>query len=389
MRQYQNIRLIKWFNFFTDLKLYGPVAVIYFAQITDSFALAMSVFSVVFLSAAFFEIPTGYISDFIGRKNTLIFGAVSAVIFTIFYAIGISFWILIVGAVFEGLSRAFYSGNNEALIYDSLADSEKENFGSHLGKSSAMLQVALALSAFIGSILASKSFSIVLWLSVIPQIICLLIGSRLYAPLNQHKTDNNLYLHFKEAIALFKGNFSLKRLSLAMMLNRGIAEAAFDFQAAFYQTIWPVWAIGFAKMLSYIGAALSFYYSSKLIKKFGEVNMILFRHIINRILFSIALLFPNNASPLIMSSGSLLYGAEIVATQSLAHKEYSDKQRATMGSLVSFGGSIIFAIAAVIMGAIADSYGPAKALFIGQLTLVVVIFLYWSIYRIDKKHFKV
>ena len=65
----RNIKLLTWFNFFTDFKLYAPVAIIYFSQVSGSFALGMAVFSIATVSSAFFEIPTGIFSDMIGRKK--------------------------------------------------------------------------------------------------------------------------------------------------------------------------------------------------------------------------------------------------------------------------------------------------------------------------------
>src|SRR3989338_3380316 len=123
---HKNIRLLTWFNFFTDLRLYAPIAIIYFAKVTGSYALGMSIFSIVYISSAFFEIPTGMLSDYLGRRKTVIMGAVGAVAYAIFYAIGGSFWILAIGAIFEGLSRSFYSGNNDALLYDSLLEKNRE-----------------------------------------------------------------------------------------------------------------------------------------------------------------------------------------------------------------------------------------------------------------------
>src|SRR3989344_4474856 len=94
-RMNRNIKLLTWFNFFTDFKLYAPIAILYFAQVTGSFALGMSIFSIAYVSAALFEIPTGIYSDFIGRRKTVILGAVSTILFSIFYAIGQSFWFLV------------------------------------------------------------------------------------------------------------------------------------------------------------------------------------------------------------------------------------------------------------------------------------------------------
>ena len=126
---HSNIRILKWFNFFTDFKLYAPIAILYFAQVSGSFALGMSVFAISTIASAIFEVPTGIYSDFIGRRRTVIWGAFFAVLFAIFYAIGQSYWFLVIGAVFEGLSQAFYSGNNDALLYDSLYEQKYPNCG--------------------------------------------------------------------------------------------------------------------------------------------------------------------------------------------------------------------------------------------------------------------
>lgn len=42
------------------------------------------------------------------------------------YAIGLNFWWLVLGAVLGGLGRSFYSGNNDAYLYDSLSKSDKK-----------------------------------------------------------------------------------------------------------------------------------------------------------------------------------------------------------------------------------------------------------------------
>src|SRR5436190_8629871 len=117
----RNLRLLGWFNFWADFRPYGLIAILYYSQVSWSYALGMSIFSAAMLAQAVFEIPTGVLSDMVGRKKTVVYGAVAGVFALIFYAIGGTYWALLTGAIFEGLGRAFYSGNNEALLYDTLA----------------------------------------------------------------------------------------------------------------------------------------------------------------------------------------------------------------------------------------------------------------------------
>jgi MFS family permease len=380
----RNIKLIALFNFFTDFKFYSAVLVIYFAKVTGSFTLAMSLFSVTMISSSLFEIPTGVFSDKIGRKKTVVLGAISALIYAILYALGTGYWILFLGAIFEGLSRAFYSGNNDALLYDSLAESnQKEKFDHYLGKLSAMFQAALTIGAVIGSFIAAWSFPLLMWLSVIPQVICLIISLFIRETKPHLHESNNIYNHIFTSAKILWGNKKLRLLALNSILGFGIGEATFEFNSAFIATVWPTWAIGISKMISYIGGGLSFWYSGKLIKKFKGLNLMLFDAIWNRFANSIAVLLPGIFSPIIMSSTSFLYGVTQVAGNTLMQKEFTDSQRATLASITSLIGSIVFGIYSIILGLVADSYSPAIAILVSQICSIPRIYFLKMIYNHD------
>ena len=106
-----NIKLLTWFNFCLDFRLYDAVAIIYFAHVTGSYALGLTVFSIASVSSALFEVPTGVFSDLIGRKMTLLLGAIFSTLAVVFYAVGGSFWVLALGSLFNGLSFALFSGS--------------------------------------------------------------------------------------------------------------------------------------------------------------------------------------------------------------------------------------------------------------------------------------
>lgn len=377
----RNIKVLAWFNFFTDFRFYNPVAILYFAHITGSYALGMSVFSVVYISSAVFELPTGILSDYIGRRNTAVLGAFSSVLYAILYAIGGSFAMLAIGAIFEGLSRSFYSGNNNALLHDSLKELNKENdYHTYLGKTSSSGQVALGVSGLLGGVIAYFSFSLVFWLSVIPQLICLVLSFGLVESKIFSRQSGNIYAHLADALYLFKTNTRLRMLAITSIIKFGLSESTWQFQAAFYKMVWPVWAIGMAKTLSNIGAALSFYFSGKLINRFGALPLLMFDSIYSRIVNVIALLFPSPFSPVLMSSNSFLYGSTEVSKNTLLQKEFTDKQRATMGSLISFGGSIFFAIFAYFLGYVGDKLGVINVFLLMQLFQFVPMFLYYRIF---------
>ncbi|PIY72314.1 hypothetical protein COY87_01605, partial [Candidatus Roizmanbacteria bacterium CG_4_10_14_0_8_um_filter_33_9] len=360
-------------------------AIIYFARVSGSYALGMSIFSITMISSALFEIPTGIFSDKIGRKKTVILGALLAVLYSLFYALGQSFFMLSIGALFEGLSRSFYSGNNDALLHDTLSESGNENqYDEFLGKISAMFQIALAISGLLGSFLANWSFSLIMWLSVIPQVICLYLSFQLKELKTHSSESGNIYIHLKAAFKNFTQNKKLRLLSLTSIFGYAFGEASYQFQSAFYNTLWPVWAVGIAKTISNIGAALSFHFSGRILRRFKGLKIIkilIIDNIYNRIVNIISTAFPTILSPLIMSTTSVFYGVTSVTKNTLMQKEFSNEQRATMGSLNSFAGSIVFGVLAFILGFVADKVTPSKALLTLQFFQIINLWFYWKLFN--------
>lgn len=65
-------------------------------------------------------------------------------------------------------------------------------------------------------------------------------------------------------------------------------------------------------------------------------------------------------------------------------RHFTDKQRATMGSLNSITLSLGFAIGSVAVGYVADIFGPAKTLLGAQILLLPVLLLYWKMFKHEK-----
>jgi MFS family permease len=382
----RNIKLLAAFNFFTDFKLHSAILILYFTKVTGSYALGMSLFSMTMLSSALFEIPTGTYSDLIGRKNTIMLGSLFAIASAIFYAIGMNYWILFTGAIFEGMTRSFYSGNNDAFLHDSLASLNKKEYYSHyLGKVSAMFQAALTVGAVIGAIVANWSYAWVMWLTVIPQSMCFIISLYLQEPQKVFKIQSNIFSHISSAFKLLWKNKKLRILNAAQVLGFGVGESAFQFRSAFIATLWPIWAIGFSKMLSFIGGGISFWFSGKLINKFGESKLLFFESIYNRTVNLFSVIFPSIASPAIMATTSFLYGATDVASNSLMQKEFTSNERATLSSLTSLESSIFFGVFSIVLGFIADIFSPVKALLFAEICSIPRAYLLWKLHT-EKKY---
>ena len=207
----RNINLLRWHNFFLDFRLYGPIAIIYFAQVTGSYALGLAVFSIASIASTIFEIPTGVLSDRVGGKKTIILGSLASVLAISSYAAANSFIILALGAVFEGLASSFFSGNNDALVYDTLNQQKRiSKFSDTLGKLSSMFQAGLGISALIGGFIAGYSLQLVMAVSIVPQLICLFISFWFVEPkIHTKEISENILDHLRESWSAFVDNLKV------------------------------------------------------------------------------------------------------------------------------------------------------------------------------------
>lgn len=378
----RNIRLLAWFNFFAAFKLYSAVAIIYFSTVTHSLALAMSIFSIAQIADAVFEIPTGVLSDRIGRKYTVVLGAVAKLLSLVCYAAGQSYVVFVIGAIFDGLEQAFHSGNNDALLYDTVSElGEKETYHEHLGKTTSMFYPALTIASLLGGFVASVSFPLVFWLSLIPQVGCIIISLRLVEPTRHERASGTMYSHLQEAFRLLYTNVQLRRLSVAEIIKISIENTAFQFQFLFYNTIWPVWAVGFTRSLSALGNFVSFRYSGKVINRYSAINLLIFNNVFSRVIHAFALAFPSVASPLLMSSTGFLYGITSVSKNTLLHEQFTDAQRATMYSMITFLGNILFGFVAIGVGLFADTLGAGQTLLVLQIAFIPIVLIYIRVFR--------
>jgi MFS family permease len=338
----------------------------------------MSVFSIASLVQLLADIPTGLLADRFGRRPVITFGSAVSLLFTLCYAFGGSYPALVAGAVLEGLARALFSGTDTALLYESLAEAKVEaRYGAVLGRISAAEPVAFAAAALAGGLIAARwSVQLAFWLTLIPQVIALLVSVFLHEPARTGGQQSQQRPSLQRALRLFAGKPRLRLLVAGAAWREALGESSFQLRVVFFQQLWPLWALGIAQTITNVASAVSFYLAGPVITRFGAVRVLIADSILGRIVVVPALLLPSVASPALLSLTSLTYGTGEVATGSLLQSEFSDRERATLGSINSLAINLAFAAGAVALGLLADHIGIVAALVAAQLLLLPGTLLY-------------
>ncbi len=382
----KNIKVFFVFNFFACFRPHWPIAVIYYQSITDSYASAMMVFSIIFLSQAVLEVPTGLASDLLGRRKTMIIGSLFSLIALVLYAAGLNIWFLFVGAICEGLGRSLFSGTDKALLYETLQEQKQtKRFETLFGKVSSVEQISLGVSAVAGGLLAFISLQFVMWVAVIPAVLSFICAFYFVDINRKSQHHQSVYKVLNNAFNGLVVNRRLRLVSMAEVLDFGFGEATFYFQAVFFNLLIPQWLIGIVRGLNHLCGAIGFWTAGRMIQHFGYKTLLLGGRTIASLISLIMLLIPTALSPFVMAAINIEYGHSSTAKSGLMQREFSDQQRATMGSMVSLTGSLFFSVISVLLGYIADIATPVHAMIFGLSSNIIVIWIYSKLFTNSSK----
>jgi MFS family permease len=160
------IYALKWFV------LMLPVTVLYFKQHDLTSQEIFTLTSCYSLAVVIFEVPSGYLADLWGRRNSIIAGIGLSILGNAFFLLP-GFYYFLIAEVLMGIGASFISGCDSALFYDSLQIMKKENqFKKLIGKYRSYGNFSEASAGLVGGILAS--YAVVL--TVYGRLVVLILG---------------------------------------------------------------------------------------------------------------------------------------------------------------------------------------------------------------------
>ena len=222
----RNIRIFTTIGFLKGLYFYVPIFT--FFLLAENVSLSAVVISQVFYSLFVFlgEVPTGLFADRFGQKTSIIFG------YTI-EAIGIALVIifpttigLYIAYSMRGLGSSFLSGSEEALLYESVKQSGKNNFqkiyGQFLSNEQIGFIVSTAFAGFAYQYLGEQAFIPLIALTALC-ILCAGIASLFLKNFEAKITDASegagMFSLLKQSFSLIRRNDTIFTLTVVGALT--------------------------------------------------------------------------------------------------------------------------------------------------------------------------
>lgn len=121
------------------------------------------------------EVPTGAVADLFGRKISRVGGRILALVSVSILLLSNQFWGFAISFIFSALSYNLESGAGDALIYDSLIElGEESEFMKINGKKEVFYQTASVISFFVGGYLATKSYPMAFYITIVIGILTII-----------------------------------------------------------------------------------------------------------------------------------------------------------------------------------------------------------------------
>ena len=150
----RNIALYPWYQFARNLVFWQAIWFLFF-QNRLSAAEAILLYAFYDIGTTALEVPSGYMSDRIGRRFTLIASGVAALIGALLLSFGDGFAVFALAQVFLGASTAFNSGTDSAFLFESLAATKRETeVEAQELRAWRFSFIALAVSAVLGGVMS-------------------------------------------------------------------------------------------------------------------------------------------------------------------------------------------------------------------------------------------
>jgi len=366
------IKASKW------LMLFMPIIWLFYQEnclgLTDLFII-QSIYSV---TIALIEIPSGYIADVLGRRNSMIIGMFFGFIGMIIYSFSFGFEGFLMAALSLGIGQSFISGSDTALMYDSLVQLKRSNeFIKLEGRTISMGNLAEAFAFIVGGLLAEISLRTPFYFQVGIAFIGFVIATLLVEPKMDRLKDGKSkpWKNIKNIIRYsLKENLTLRYYILySSIIGCGTLTMAWFSQPYFISIgINSKFYFGLLGAILNLAVAIPSFYAHKIEESIKTKTLLILILLLICICYFTMSLTTSLWGLLLLLLFYITRGVATPVLRDYMNRHIPSEMRATVMSIRSFIIRILFASISPFFGYLADVYSLHQALlFSGILFLIL------------------
>lgn len=368
----RNLIKIYIFKFLVGFHLFAGVLIPFFTDWGKlSFTQIMLLQSWYMFCIFIFEIPTGAVADYLGRKHSIILSCFAILLGITFYVITPNFYIFLIGEFFWALSAALFSGADSALIYDTLKKYGREEESKKvMGKAESVFLIAIAVSSPLGSIIAATTnVRMPTLLMLIPYGLALIVALTFEEPVFKQEKKKQTYMQIvKTSFGIVSKSKVLQVLAIDMIFVQIVGYFMFWLQqpmlkqAGINMIYWGLSQVAF--ILSQVIVMSNYSFLEKLLG--SKKNVLFYTSLLGGLAYILGSL--NHSIPVTLVSIYMI-GGFLVSRKPLMisymNKYIPSSERATVLSTISMLNSLALAVINPIFGYFAQRSLNTTLLVIG------------------------
>jgi len=393
-RMRRNVRLYPWFLASSSISPWLPIFFLFFSQ-RVGFDGALTLSAVFYAAVVVLEVPSGYLSDRVGRVPTL---AGSALLQLAAYAVFVaadSLPMLALGQTLMAAGLAFRSGSDSALLHDSLAaDGRQADYGPAEARAGTVSMCATGLSCLVGGLLGSVDLALPYALGGLAAAISLFIATRFIEPPLDRETASTVGEQARQLAGLF-GDRVLLWLFAFHVLAFTLAHVPFEFYQPWLRLLGDTgegaWLAGGEKApvvsgvvfaFSMFGGAVGSWLSIRIADRLGLPQLLLLANAVQLLIIGgLALALHPALLVLVLSRNFAMAMSAPPALAAIAPR-LAAGQRATWLSLQSLAGRLGFSLVLfALSGVVATElqWQMLRAVLLGCVGVgaVLALLLWW------------
>lgn len=377
------IKIAKWFM------LYMPIVVPFYQSNSLSMKDIMILQAVYSIAIVVLEIPSGYLADVIGRKKTLIIGAILGSIGFATYSFSYGLMGFLLAEIILGMGQSCVSGADSALLYDSLQENGKEkHYTRYEGRITSLGNVAEAVAGIIGGLLAGLSLRAPYIGQFAVTLIAIPAALSLVEP---RRSGEKIHASLMEVVriarfALIENRPLRRNILFSAITGTATLTMAWFAQPWFEYALIDIAWFGLLWTGLNLTVALASYTAHKLETKIGQ----------NMSIFLISLLIPlgylalsrfdTRLGLVILFIFYLVRGYATPVLKDYINRITASQIRATVLSVRNFVIRLLFALTGPLLGWAKDIYSLPQALLLAGSIFMVLSVITGILFITEKKH---
>jgi len=380
------------FKFLDEFTVFLPFIIFYFQVLGFSLGKIAILMSISAITTFIFEIPSGYVADRIGRKNSLIISTVLQLASVIFLFTSQDYLMFAVAHVFSGFANAFVSGADSALIYDSLLFLKREKEYKRIeGKARVFGELAVILSAILGSVIVIFGIRQTILVTMIGYTLLVFVTLSFKEPPRAVVERHKIHVELSQLFGIIKRSLHNKRL-LGLFCYSFIVVGVSNLVFMIYQPYFRATEVHLS-YYGYIFAALSIFAALASWKAhYVEQKIGVYWSLLLMPLFLVCSLI--GGSLVFMWAGFMFFflrelvrGYIFPVLGDYTNKITHSSERATVLSIGSMFSRIGFVVISTAFGFLSDSHGIKIMLLI--VGVMLLIFTVMVPILIKKRYFEI